>query len=279
MAGENDKDAGVMAGDGGAASGAEDGSKAGSGATGGDNSGGGGQTKKEPAGSGDAGDKNVQMSRDALDSLLDKIRSDEKGKLRGKLEELETFKTSNEAKAKKLEDELAAARKTLDELRSGGKSGEDSIVEELKQLRAQNDLLQKGIEQVAEDAAKQLQGMRLETERAKIVTELGIKFPEMVSGDSIESIRASAEVIAQREKAMREEAAAAAKEAAKKELEAQYAAHLPRPISPDGSLGGGTGETVLTAKRVDEIIRKPDDEFKKLKAELLAKAKKKVGMA
>jgi len=212
-----------------------------------------------------------------VNELLSKIRGDEKKKHQGKLEETSTQLKSQLDKMKELEEQLSRAQKKLEKLQEGKKSDKDDLSKELEDLRAEREKLHKGMEELAEISAQQIVDTELRMKKELLIQKHGIKFPELVSGDTVEELEASAKKAADREKALIEQAAKDAEEKTKKELSDQAAAGLPKPISANASLGNGNDLlTDLNAR--DKIVKLPRDEYLKKRAEILQEAKQKVGL-
>jgi len=212
-----------------------------------------------------------------VNELLSKIRSDEKKKHQGRLEETSTALKSQMDKMKALEEKLSGAQKELEKLQEGSKSGKDGLSKELEELRAEREKLQKGMEEMASLSAKQIVDTELRMKKELLIQKHGIKFPELVSGDTVEELESSAQKAAEREKALIEQAAKDAEERTKKQLADQAAAGLPEPLSANASLGNGNDlPTEYNAR--EAIVRLPRNEYLKKRAELLQEAKRKAGL-
>jgi hypothetical protein len=216
-------------------------------------------------------------TQDQVNELLSKIRSDEKKKHQGKLDENSTTLKTQLDKMKELEEQLSGAQKKLEKLQEGKKSDKDGLSKELEELRAEREKLQKGMDELAAISAQQIVDTELRMKKELLIQKHGIKFPELVSGDTVEELEASAKMAAEREKALVEQAAKDAEERTKKQLSDQAAAGLPEPISTNASLGNGNDlPTDLSAR--EKIVKLPRNEYLKKRAEILQEAKRKAGL-
>lgn len=216
-------------------------------------------------------------TQDQVNELLSKIRSDEKKKHQGKLDENSTTLKTQMDKMKALEEQLSGAQKKLEKLQEGKKSDKEGLSKELEELRAEREKLQKGMEELASESAKQIIDTELRMKKELLVQKHGIKFPELVSGDTVKELEDSAKMAAEREKALVEQAAKEAEERTKKQLSDQAAAGLPKPISTNASLGNGNDlPTDLNAR--EKIVKLPREEYLKKRAEMLQEARRKAGL-
>jgi hypothetical protein len=233
----------------------------------------------QDTGSGSGNKGETLYTQDQVNELLSKIRSDEKKKHQGKLEETSTALKTQMDKMKELEEQLSGAQKRLEKLQEGKKSDKDKdgLSKELEDLRAEREKLQKGMEELASLSAQQIVDTELRMKKELLIQKHGIKFPELVSGDTVEELEASAKKAAEREKALVEKAAKEAEDRTKKALSSQAAAGLPKPISTNASLGNGNDlPSDLNAR--EKIVKLPRDEYLKRRAEILQEARRKAGL-
>lgn len=229
------------------------------------------------SGSGSGKPEETLYTQEQVNELLSKIRGDEKKKHQGKLEETSTALKTQMDKMRELEEQLSGAQKKLEKLQEGKKSGKDDLSKELEDLRAEREKLQKGMDELATLSAQQIVETELRMKKELLIQKHGIKFPELVSGDTVEELEASAKKAAEREKALVDQAAKDAEERTKKQLSDQAAAGLPEPISTNASLGNGNDlPTDFNAR--DKIVKLPRDQYLKKRAEILQEARRKAGL-
>jgi len=221
--------------------------------------------------------KETLYTQDQVNELLSKIRSDEKKKHQGKLEETSIALKTQMDKMKELEEQLSGAQKRLEKLQDGKKSDKEGLSKELEELRTEREKLKKGMEELASISAQQIVDTELRMKKELLIQKHGIKFPELVSGDTIEELEASAKKAAEREKALVEEATKSAEERAKKQFSDQAVTGLPKPISTNTSLGNGNDLPIDFNAR-EKIVKLPREQYLKRRAEILLEARRKAGL-
>lgn len=214
------------------------------------------------------------VSKEAVEALLAKVRSDEKSKVYGQISEIKSQKEAVEKRASELEKKIAELEADLDGIRRGDKSEMESIAQELAKLRDTNSKLEKAIEHVAEDATLQIKRAKLDGYREKIIAEKRIVFTESVTGDTEEEILRSATLAAEKQKQIEEEARKRALEEARK----AQAKDLPKPLAVDGQLGRGPDATPTGPASREALAALPREEYLKKRAELLQAAKQRAGL-
>ena len=209
-------------------------------------------------------------SEKELKELLEKARSDEKGKVFSKIEAAKTEKEKLEAAMKALEETKAQIEKDRDALREGRATELKSVNDELAQLRKQNENLQAMFDASIDTAAKQLREYELKAYKAQKIQESGIKFVETISGDSEQEIDASINMVKTREQEIRE--------MLKEEIRKEQANDLPAPINTDGSYGRGPTPTITPQNR-QAVAQLKGDDYAKRRAQLLEEARIKAGQS
>ena len=201
--------------------------------------------------------------------LLEKIRSDEKNKAFGKLEELKSAKEKSEKQLEELQGKLSATLSDLDSVRKGKASELESVSNEIKALRENNDKLSLMVENTVNSAAAKIREFEVKAYRERRIRESGVKLEELVIGQSETDIDAAIEVTKKREMQLLEEY--------KKELQKQAAAGLPTPLSPDGATGRGPSAG-LTPQNREALASLKGPEYEKRRAQLLNDALEKAGL-
>lgn len=212
-------------------------------------------------------------TKENVDALLAKARTDEKTKVYGQLDALKSQKEASEKKATELETKLKSLEADLDSVRQGKKTEMESVTQELATLRDQNKKLEKAIDEVADSATQKIRQAKLDGYREKIIAEKGVVFTDSIKGNSEEEILESANEALKKQKQIEETARKKALEEAQKELSKK----LPQPLAVDGQLGKGPNPVAGPANR-EALARLPKDEYQKMRAELLKEAKQKVGL-
>lgn len=214
---------------------------------------------------------------DQLNALLSKIRKDEKAKHRDKIEETTKALKEQSDQLSALEEKLSKAQEKLESLKTTKAETKADVVKELEQLKLDKQKLEKGLEELATLSAKQIQEVELQGIKERLIMKLGLKFPELVTGNSAEELEASAQKAADREKAFVTEATTVAKKEVEQTLNESMAATLPKPLSVNASLGNGN-DVPSTSKSLHEAAALPRDQFLKYRAELLREAKRRAGL-
>ena len=213
--------------------------------------------------------KDVVPKKD-VETLLAKVRQEEKGKLYPEIEKLKTRSIELQTTNKTLEEQLQERQQEVEELRAGKLGELTTVNKELNDLRETNKKLSDAIENVATEAAGKIRGYELSSYRERRIRETGLKqLHDMVTGTNKEEIEASLTMATSKEVAIFEKA--------KEEALAELAKDLPQPIAPDGSQGRDVISTLTPQKR-NNIVKLNNDEYQTQRAELLAEAKRKAGM-
>ena len=202
------------------------------------------------------------ISKEQVDTLIEKVRSDEKAKVYGKIEELNKLKLESEKQLKDLQDTVS---KLQDEknLKTG------TIEDEVKALKDQNEKLKKAIDEVASSAAEKIRMSELKAYREFKIRESGVKLTELISGFTEEQIDTAIVVAKKREQEI--------EDVIRAELQKKLADQLPTPLVIDGSQGRGPSPS-LSIKNRESVARLPHAEYEKRREQLLLEAKQKAGL-
>jgi len=233
------------------------------------------------------------FSKEQLEAAIEKARKEEKEKLYKNLEEakktaaekeqaaktaaeekakLEEKQKSFESEQKKLAEEKAALQKQVDDLKvKAGEATETEAVKkqmavleaEVKAAKEREVTLKKQIDAVADAGAQRVAEAELARYREQKIRESGIKLTELVTGKNAQEIDASIAAAQGREKEIRE----AAEKATEEKLRKEFAGSVPGPRSPSASMSGLDGRSRM------DVAKLNDAEYKKIRAQLLEKAK------
>jgi hypothetical protein len=214
--------------------------------------------------------QNKMFTDEQVKELLEKVRSDEKTKVFGKLEELKAAKDKSEKQIEELQNKLSATLNDLDSVRKGKASEIESVANELKVLRENNEKLNKAVEATVSSAAAKIREFEVKVYRERRIREAGVKLEELVVGQSETDIDATIEAAKKREQQLLEEY--------KKELQKQAVAGLPTPLSPDGAAGRGPSAS-LTPQNREALASLKGSEYEKRRTQLLNEALEKAGIS
>lgn len=210
------------------------------------------------------------VPKSELAKIVEKAREDEKKKLYPELDRLKREKAANDAKLAELTTKLESQTKEVEGLRTGTVQEKDSVNRELRELREHIAKQEKALEAVAEDAASRIRASEIESYREKALRKSGIKhLADLVSGGSEADIDASIERAQKKEKAVLD--------AAETEARKKLADTLPTPIAPAGDLGRGPSGINPNDKHHYAAMKGP--EYAKVRAQLMADARKKAGLS
>lgn len=202
------------------------------------------------------------IPKNQVDALIEKVRSDEKAKVYGKIEELNRSKVESEKQLKELQDAMSKIQEE-----KNAKVG--TVEDELRALKDQNEKLKKAIDEVASSAAEKIRMSELKAYREQKIRESGLRLTELVSGNTEEQIDTAIDIARKRELEIEEKIRA--------DLQKKIADQLPTPISIDGSQGRGPSPS-LSAKNRDQMARLPNEQYAKQRDELLLEAKRRAGI-
>jgi hypothetical protein len=212
-----------------------------------------------------------------LNELLNKVRKDEKAKHQGKLEETAKLIKSQAESLKQFEAKLEEAKSKMDTLKETKSKAKGEVSEELEKLREEKRKLELGMEELATLSAKQIQAVELQGAKERLILKHGLKFPELVYGETVEELEKSAEEALKREQALIQEAVKEAEVRAKEKLSSTMVEGLPKPMSPNASLGNGN-DLPTGHKSFEQIAALPKDQFLKIRSEILQEARRKAGI-
>lgn len=217
--------------------------------------------------------KEKVMTESEVNALLNKVRSDEKGKLYPELESLRGQKTELETRLAELEESLSEAKVSLEELR-GGKSTElQSLTKELELVRKQHAALTKEVKAVAKESEARVKASELKAYRVEQIQKAGIRFSDRVTGGTQEEINASIKSVKEDEIKVEKEI----EEKAREKIQEEFSSQLPNPISPDGQQGRGPSPAATPANRL-AMAKLKGPEYEKQRGHMLAEAMQKLGV-
>jgi hypothetical protein len=216
-----------------------------------------------------------------VDAMLNKVRTDESRKLQTKLSELSAEKAAAAKKIEELEGVLDKAKtKDLEDAVSQGDDAKSkkAILDELAELKRKNAEFEKMVDSVAETAAAQIVELELKAHKELLIEKYGVLLPELVTGSTKEEIEESVRAAKKREEDLVAERVKKTEEAAKKKKQKDAEENLPKPIDVDSSISAG-GDIAFTPITKQRLAKLPETEYQKVRAKLMAEAKRKVGMA
>lgn len=234
-----------------------------------------------------------QLSKEEIDALLDKVRSQERDKVMNRLKEAEEKAKTSSEELDQLRKKLEEQSKKLAELDKKeietkpepasagtgdqkGNSMSDELVDLVNTLKSQVENLRGDLDKAKEDAAKaaeeakkaalselnsELSKAEAKSYRERRVKEEGIRLAELVSGSTIEEIDKSIAAVKEREKELFS--------GVEEELRKDMASKLPSPLHPRVK-----GEAQSARSDLKSLMRMNREEFEKHKAARLADARK-----
>lgn len=214
------------------------------------------QTKVDTASVEVSKSKEDYVTKEQLQEMLTKARSDEKQKLYKSLEKAkQESKNVQEERDKVLED-LTQAKARLQTLEDSNMSDIEKVSQQIKLLAEQNELLKTQLQQVSKDAESRLRESELKSYQKQKIAESGLLFPEMVTGSTVEEIDESIRMLKEREASVRT--------TVEDQLRSELAANVPRPMSP-----GSSKQSVSTRDRYS-LSKLNRDEYKAMRQKLMA---------
>lgn len=209
-------------------------------------------------------------TKDEITLAVEAARKQEKDKLYSRLQELDSVKTEmskrldeTNASLKVLLQERDDARKALNEKAQAEMTAEERVAARLKALEERESLLQQQLERVATEAASRIRESELKVYRANKIAESGLTLTELVNGSNEAEIDAAILRAKEREETI----FAKAREQVRGELSKQLPKPMPSPATP------ATPTRLIDPAKKFEIANLPAEDFNRLKAELLAKAR------
>jgi len=210
------------------------------------------------------------ISKEDLEKLLNKARSDEKGKLYSNIEDLKKKFSAQSESMGKLNKEIEQKNKEIEDLRAGKTKVTDSLNRELRELKASHEKMKKAMEIVATEAASRLSQYKLDIYREKEIGKSGlVHLKDFVTGNNEQEIAASIASLTKKEKLIEEEAA--------KKAQSSLVANLPSPLSPNGA-PSVTTDAIVNPQDKQKLSKLRGEEWENTYKDLLLKAKQKAGV-
>jgi DNA repair exonuclease SbcCD ATPase subunit len=216
-------------------------------------------------------------SAEQLNELLNKVRKDEKTKHQDKIEQTAKLVKSQAESLKRFEEMLEEAKNKLESLKETKSKAKGEVSEELEKLREEKRKLEVGMEELATLSAKQIHAVELQGAKERLILKHGLKFPELVYGETVEELEKSAEEALKREQALIQDAVKEAEVRAKEKMSSTMVEGLPKPMSPNASMGNGN-DVPTGHKSFEQIAALPKDKFLKIRSEILQEARRKAGI-
>jgi hypothetical protein len=157
------------------------------------------------------------------------------------------------------------AKKQLEEKALEELSAEEKVAIRLKALEEKEASLQAQLEQVATEAAKRVRDSELKLYRANRLAESGLTLTELVSGLSEQEIDESIVKAKEREDVIFAKA--------RERVKAEFSQNLPKPSVPASVTQDATALNVVDPRKKYELANLSTQDFNKLKAELLERAR------
>lgn len=212
-------------------------------------------------------------SKAQLTEAIQKARQQEKDKLYSRLTDIDSKNQEYSQKIsetneilKVLVQERDDAKKKLEDQAKAELTAEERVAERLKSLEEREVRMQAQLERVAEEAALRVRDSELKLFKANVITESKLMLTELVSGNSEAEILESVE----RAKSRENEIFSRAKEQARSEL----SANLPKPSATPAQVE--TTSANIDPRKKFDMANLSSQDFQKLKAELLAKARQQI---
>lgn len=216
------------------------------------------------------------LSEEEVAARVEKARADEKKKAFAKVEKLSAELKSGSSKQAELEKQLKEAQKSLDDIRSGSSTEVETITAELREMRKANEALNKQIEAVADEATARVRQSEVNAHRAARLGDVAPEFQDMVTGDTEEEVDASIAKLKEREEQMK--ARLLKDSGATPPADPKPKPNLPKPMAPNAEHGRGPSGN-LTPQNRENLAKLKGEAYTKKRAELLAAAKQKAGLA
>tara|TARA_R110000824_G_scaffold120115_7_gene275122 strand:+ start:441 stop:1151 length:711 start_codon:yes stop_codon:yes gene_type:complete len=199
------------------------------------------------------------FSKSEVDTLLTKVRKEEKDKLYKSIEKAKSSSESVSMEKEKIEEELDVTKKRLKTIEDDKLSTLDKVSQQIKLLQEQNDLLKKQVQEVAVAADNKVKVSELKAYREKRIESEKILFPDMVSGESREEIEASIELLKSKESDVRTQL--------EDKLRQELKQNIPRPVSPNAFETGHN-----SARDRYELSKVSKKDYKALRAKMMSSA-------
>lgn len=218
------------------------------------------------------------VSKEDIADLLAKVRSDEKSKLSDKIATEQTAREAAEEQSAEWKQKFESITATQKIANDDSLSDSDKLRKEFALLHAEqaeqiaqvlqaNADLKTQINSVADDAAAQILLARADAHREKALRNANlIGLEDYVSGNNAEEIDASIKQLQEREQKIRDAALAEVREANQ-----VAGATALRPFAPP--LATGAAPIMYEGMSKAQIARLPKEEFRKVKAAMLARAR------
>ena len=217
---------------------------------------------------------NETYTQDDLNSAMEKARQQEKDKLYKRISDMDTksqeyadkLNQTNEM-LKSLVEERDKATQELEEKRQEELTVEERVAQRLKALEEKELLMQQQLERVAEEAALRVRASELKLFKANQIAESNLTLTELVSGNTEDEILESIVRAKEREDAIFKRA----KEQARAELSNSLPKPAPAPIQQNTD-----SKLLVDPREKFNLANLSSEDFSRLKAELLAKARQQV---
>jgi len=215
---------------------------------------------------------NDTITRQDLFAAVEKARQQEKDKLYSRLESLDS---SREELNNRLEESSEMLRSLMQERDDANKqlqekaleelSAEEKVALRLKALEEKEASLQAQLEQVATEAAKRVRDSELKLYRANRLAQEGLTLTELVSGSSEQEIDDSIKRAREREDIIFAKA--------RESVKAEMSQNLPKPSAPAPVEQSASAAQLVDPRKKYELANLSPQDFNKLKAELLERAR------
>jgi len=199
------------------------------------------------------------ITKDQVEIMLNKVRSEEKSKLRKSLDKTKEENDALALKNQKVEEELNSTREQLKTIKDSSLSEYEKVNKQIDLLIAQNASLTEKLQTVAEDADNKVKMSEARSYREKRIKEAGLLSADMVVGSTPEEIDNSIEIQLQKENAL--------KERLEDKIRGELAVNVPKPVSPNNQ-----EPSIAPQKDRWNLSKLKPDEYKSLRQKMLAQA-------
>lgn len=199
------------------------------------------------------------ITKEQVQEMLNKVRSEEKSKLRKSLEKTKEENESLTLKNQKVEEELNSTREQLEAIKDSSLTEYEKVNKQIDLLIAQNASLTEKLQTVAKDAENKVKMSEARAYREKRIKEAGLLSADMVVGSTPEEIDNSIEIQLQKENAL--------KERLEDKIREELAVNVPKPVSPNNQ-----EPSIAPQKDRWNLSKLKPDEYKSLRQKMLAQA-------